>query len=492
MCCATCARPSRTGRRCGPPRCASPRRSPPTTRAGCPNRRSPRPRSCCAGWPTTTSPSWAIASTSSTTAPAGVRRPAAGRERLVAVAGTGLGILRADQSQGPDVGRLPREASDRARQRQLLVITKANSRSTVHRPAYLDYVGVKSFDDQGKVVGERRFLGLFTSAAYNESIQRDPGAAPQGDRAPLGRRVQPGQPFRQGPAADPRDLSARRAVPDLRRRTSPRPRCAVLHLQERRQLRLFLRRDDYGRFMSCMVYLPRDRYTTQVRQEMEEILLDAFDGVSIDYTALVSESVLARLHFVVRVDPKRRRARRRPGRDRGAAGRARPGRGTTTSPTRSRASCGPGEASILAAIYGEAFPEAYKEDLPAAAAVADLHRLEALQNKGDIDLALYSPRDAAPQRAPAQAVPRRRTGLAVAGAAAAAGDGRRGRRRAALSDRPGRPPRRVGLRLRAALRAVRRRRLARTRGPASRTRSPPSGPARRRATGSTRWCCGPG
>ena len=73
-------------------------------------------------------------------------------------------------------------------------------------------------------------------------------------------------------------------------------------MQERRQLRLFLRKDDYGRFMSCMVYLPRDRYTTQVRQEMERILLKAFEGQSIDYTALVSDSVLARLHFVVRVD----------------------------------------------------------------------------------------------------------------------------------------------------------------------------------------------
>ena len=148
---------------------------------------------------------------------------AAGRERLVAVAGTGLGILRADQTQGPDVGRLPREASDRARQRQLLVITKANSRSTVHRPAYLDYVGVKAFDEQGAVVG-----GDASSACSRRRLQRehpgDPRPAPQGDRAPLGPRVQQGKPLRQGPAADPRDLSARRAVPDLGRR--PRQDCA--------------------------------------------------------------------------------------------------------------------------------------------------------------------------------------------------------------------------------------------------------------------------
>src|SRR5687768_12562126 len=97
-----------------------------------------------------------------------------GEDRLVGVHGTGLGVLRADQRQSADAGRLPQQVSEHARRRELLVITKANSRSTVHRPAYLDYVAVKTFDESGDVNGERRFLGLFTSAAYNESIQRIP------------------------------------------------------------------------------------------------------------------------------------------------------------------------------------------------------------------------------------------------------------------------------------------------------------------------------
>ena len=168
-----------------------------------------------------------------------------------------------------------------------------------------------------------------------------------------------------------------------------------MHLQERRQLRLFLRRDAYGRFMSCMVYLPRDRYTTQVRHAMEAILLEAFDGVSIDYTALVSESVLARLHFVVRVDPDRGLPDVDPAQV----------EAELVLATRSwdddfadalRDSCGAGEAARLAAVYADAFPEAYKEDLPAADAVADLHRLEKLTTEGDIDLKLYLPADAEP------------------------------------------------------------------------------------------------
>jgi glutamate dehydrogenase len=312
-----------------------------------------------------------------------------GDDRLVAVAGSGLGILRADQPQDPDYGRLPRDVAALARQRTLCVVTKANSRSTVHRPAYLDYVGVKSFDAEGNVVGERRFLGLFTSAAYNESIHHIPvlrrKAAEVLARSGFSANSHSGKDLLAILETYPRDELFQISTDDLEATA-----IAVLHLQERRQLRLFLRRDDYGRFMSCMVYLPRDRYTTQVRQAMEAILLDAFEGTSIDYAALVSESVLARLHFVVRVDP----SHTVPDVDPSAV------EAELVLATRTwdddfmdalRSSCGLETAVRLATVYGDAFPEAYKEDLPAADAVADLHRLEALTNDGDIDLQLYTP-----------------------------------------------------------------------------------------------------
>jgi len=317
-----------------------------------------------------------------------------GDDRLVAIPGSGLGILRADQAQSGDAGRLPREVSSLARQRRLCVVTKANSRSTVHRPAYLDYVGVKTFDESGEVTGERRFLGLFTSAAYNESIQHIPvlrrKAAEVLARSGFTSNSHSGKDLLQILETYPRDELFQIATPDLEATA-----LAVLHLQERRQLRLFLRRDDYGRFMSCMVYLPRDRYTTQVRHAMESILLEAFEGTSVDYTALVSESVLARLHFVVRVDPTHAVPAVDPAQV----------EAELVLATRSwdddfadalRGSCGAGEAARLAAVYADAFPEAYKEDLPAADAVADLHRLEQLTTDGDIDLKLYLPADAQP------------------------------------------------------------------------------------------------
>jgi len=95
-------------------------------------------------------------------------------EMLRAVPGTGLGILRADQMQSPSFGKLPPPAKARAREKHLLVLAKANSRATVHRPVHLDYIGVKKFDAAGDVVGERRILGLFSSAAYAESVKRIP------------------------------------------------------------------------------------------------------------------------------------------------------------------------------------------------------------------------------------------------------------------------------------------------------------------------------
>jgi len=97
-----------------------------------------------------------------------------GADCLRAVPGTGLGILRSDQDMSPSFGKLPPAVKAKARERRVLIITKANSRATVHRPTYLDYVGVKTFDDKGDVTGERRFLGLFSSAAYAESVTRIP------------------------------------------------------------------------------------------------------------------------------------------------------------------------------------------------------------------------------------------------------------------------------------------------------------------------------
>ncbi|HEX2176859.1 MAG TPA: NAD-glutamate dehydrogenase, partial [Nocardioidaceae bacterium] len=222
---------------------------------------------------------------------------------LRAIPGTGLGVLRSDQDMSPSFGKLPPKVRAKAREKQLLIITKANSRATVHRPAYLDYIGIKCFDESGQVVGERRFLGLFSSAAYTESVTRIPvlrrKAAEVMAYAGFNPMSHSGKALMDVLETYPRDELFQTPVDDLLPITD-----AVMHLKERRQLRLFVRHDVYGRYLSCLVYLPRDRYTTQVRERMMSILMRTFHGKTIDYTARVSESVLARLQFVVRTDPE--------------------------------------------------------------------------------------------------------------------------------------------------------------------------------------------
>ncbi|MBO0813115.1 MAG: NAD-glutamate dehydrogenase, partial [Microlunatus sp.] len=213
------------------------------------------------------------------------------------VPGTGLGILRADQAAAASFAAVPLPGPTTPR---LLVITKDDAKARVHRPSYLDYIGLRSFDDQGRVVAERRFLGLFASTAYSDSVARIPVLAQKAE-AVLQRSGY--DPDSHGAKAMldvlngyPRDelfqASINELAPTIER---------ISRLKERRQVRVFTRRDSYGRYLSCLVYFPRDRYTTAVRNRMEQVLVDFLGGGSIDYTTKVSESVLARLHFVVRM-----------------------------------------------------------------------------------------------------------------------------------------------------------------------------------------------
>ncbi len=153
---------------------------------------------------------------------------------------SGLGLLRA-AADSPHVQHLTDAGRKKAREKRALVITKANSRSTVHRPAYLDYIGVKSFDAAGNVNGERRFIGLFATSAYAGSVRDIPIVREKVDAVLSSAGFPAGLPLRQGPAGDPGDLSAGRTVPDRDPRTLRPRRLGIQRLQERRRTRLFLR-----------------------------------------------------------------------------------------------------------------------------------------------------------------------------------------------------------------------------------------------------------
>ncbi|MEU9014187.1 NAD-glutamate dehydrogenase [Streptomyces sp. NPDC048479] len=327
-------------------------------------------------------------------------------DALAAVPGTGLGILRSDPQHStdeahpvsPSFSRLPADARAKAREHKLLVLTKANSRATVHRPSYLDYVGVKKFDAEGNVVGERRFLGLFSSAAYTESVRRVPVVRRKVAEVLEGAGFSPnshdGRDLLQILETYPRDELFQTPVDQLRSIVT-----SVLYLQERRRLRLYLRQDEYGRYYSALIYLPRDRYTTGVRLRLIDILKEELGGSSVDFTAWNTESILSRLHFVVRVpsgtelphltdsDVERIEARLVEAARSWADGFA----------EALNAECGEERAAELLRRYGSAFPEGYKADHSPRAAVADLVHLERLTENGrGFALSLYEPVGAGP------------------------------------------------------------------------------------------------
>ncbi len=316
-----------------------------------------------------------------------------GEDTLVPVAGSGLGILSVDADAEADTASrsfaaLPPAVRALAREPKLLVLSKANSRSTVHRPVYLDYIGVKDFNEQGKVVGERRFLGLYSSSAYTQSILDIPilrskyeHLIGELDYVAGSHNAKDLLQFLETYPRDELFQTHDAMLADIAE--------SVLHLQERRHTKLYLRPDDYGRFMSCLVYLPRDRYTTPVRLRIERILMEAFAGTAVDYTARVTESLLARLHYVVRVPA----GQGLPHVD-VAELEARIALATRNWQDQFQTALvgrvGDEAAAPLVGTYAHAFPEAYKEDFGAARGVNDAMVIEAL-SPGELSLEIYEP-----------------------------------------------------------------------------------------------------
>ncbi|HEX2075014.1 MAG TPA: NAD-glutamate dehydrogenase [Geodermatophilus sp.] len=225
-----------------------------------------------------------------------------GDARLVPRPGTSLGLLAGERERPAGAARLLTAAVPGQAGRRVLRVTKANERATVHRSAYLDTLTVPTYDRAGHVTGERRLLGLFTSGAYSESVRRVPVVAEK--VAEVLRRAG----FASGThsARDllsileffPRDELLQADVEEILPTA-----LAVLRLQERRRTRLFLRHDALGGFLSCLVFLPKDRYSTTVGNKVEELLRQALNGATAETALHMSESALARLHVVVRPRP---------------------------------------------------------------------------------------------------------------------------------------------------------------------------------------------
>ncbi len=305
-----------------------------------------------------------------------------------------LGILR-DEAHSVfgglrDLSSLPSDVQDFVRRRELLVITKSNRRGMVHRTAHMDAIGVRRFGANGDVTGVRVFLGFFTSLAYSRSSRSIPLL-----RLKVRRIVE-----RSGASPASHDGKSLLHILD----TFPRDELfqadedqlfdtvtGILNLQERQRIAVFVRRDPLERFVSCFVYVPRERYDSQLRSCFAAILEEAFAGQISAFHTHLDESALARIHFIIRttrgevptVDTVTVEERL-----------AEAGRSWTDRLHQAAATAfGDEEAHALLRRF-QSFPIVYQARTDAAQAVADLRRIEAVSAGSPLEVSLHPAPDA--------------------------------------------------------------------------------------------------
>ncbi|MEM1189785.1 MAG: NAD-glutamate dehydrogenase [Pseudomonadota bacterium] len=228
-----------------------------------------------------------------------------GEGKVTVDADRSLGVLRQRETRGAlDLEHDLQHMGQAELLRRQLSFAKSRKRARVHRLAYPDYVEIKVFDDEERVVGQHRFLGLFTATVYSMDPVQIPILRRKVDTvvqlSGLSAEEHDGRELRRVLELMPRDELFQSSIADLYATAS-----AVNRIQERRHTRLFMRKDPHGKFVSCLVYMPRDRYTTAQRQVIERILSRAVAAEEAEFTTQFTESVLVRVYFVLRVNPAR-------------------------------------------------------------------------------------------------------------------------------------------------------------------------------------------
>jgi glutamate dehydrogenase len=306
-------------------------------------------------------------------------RGAAGSESLQPVEQSGLGILRPGHKHPSSTGRvLASDIRRQSRSRELALVTKANFRSTVHRPGYIDYIGIKHFGPAGRLIGERRFLGLWTSSAYSTNPREIPlvrhKVAQVVQHFALAPDSHDGKALQHILESFPRDELFQASVPELVKVVT-----GIFGLQERPRVRLLLRRDAFRRFYSCLVFVPREKYNTVVRQRIERVVGDAFNALSMESQVQIAESNLARIHIVARTQPVEHARVDTDGLELRIAAAVRSWADAFKSALLARFD--EAYALQLYAAYAQAFPAAYTEDFSGDAAALDVSFLEAVDKE---------------------------------------------------------------------------------------------------------------
>ncbi|WP_394131996.1 NAD-glutamate dehydrogenase [Shewanella maritima] len=319
-----------------------------------------------------------------------------GDVELIPDMSTSLGLMGRSKSNTSDRSLLLSSLSETARKEalddSLLVLTKSSAKSRVHRPAYVDYIGVKRFDKKGNVIGEDRFIGLYASNLYNRSPREIPLLSQKVqrvlDHSGLMPRSHDYKALMNILETLPRDELIQAKETELSSIAH-----GVLEMQDRDKLKLFVRKDGFGRFLSCLVYVSKDRYNTKLRQDTQRILAQHFNSnEEVEFTTYFSESTLARTHYIIKVDNNNMDV------DVAAIEQ------NLTEAARSwqdklhsslNNTVGEQLGTGLTKSYLNAFPQSYKDDVLPSSAVVDIQQLEALDDEHKLGMLFYQPQESA-------------------------------------------------------------------------------------------------
>jgi len=312
------------------------------------------------------------------------------RYQLNLVKGSGLGILRETEKTVTSRPLSSLAVEVRKRQNTVpLIITKTNARSTVHRAGYLDYIGVLHINEKGRTIGERRFLGLFTSQAYRLNAMDTPLIRRRGQRVVDSVKLHRGSHAWKSMVhileSLPRDTLFQANSRELTEIAT-----GVLNLQERLRVRLFIRQERYGRFWSCLVYIPRERFNTENREAIQSILYRALKGERLDYEVSVSASRLALLRVIIRPRQGEEIKPDVPALEKKIIEAVRSWTDKLTETLVRKH--GEEQGLAYAARFRKAFPEAYKEDVSPWVAAFDVENAAAVDDGEDLRMSLYRPR----------------------------------------------------------------------------------------------------
>ncbi|HAG92730.1 MAG TPA: NAD-glutamate dehydrogenase [Gammaproteobacteria bacterium] len=305
-----------------------------------------------------------------------------GRTHFEAITDSALGVAKVCDS----LDLLEQNGGPLIYEDKLIVFGKSGTRSRWHRPVYMDFIGIRKCDERGKVVGEYRWVGLYTSLVFNNSPRNFPIIGHKLRQVISGSGLEPnghdGKRLMQILETFPREELFQTSTEALLKTA-----VGILHIQERRRLRLFARKGQFGRFLSCLIYTPRDGYSTALRKAFQGVLYEYVDVEDMEFNTYFTESTLARLYIVLKVKPGCKMDFD-----------VKEVEGRLVELARSWAdrlyetlieSVGEDRAGMLQSAYADAFSLSYREEFSTRTAVSDIEHIEQLSADNPLNVSFY-------------------------------------------------------------------------------------------------------